>query len=345
MRPYVDVLVVGGGPIGLAAAIETRMLGLSVAVLEPRAGPIDKACGEGLMPGAVAALARLGVFPNGHVIEGISYQQRTWRAEHRFRGGTGLGVRRTELHRALSARCTELAIERIPERLASYEQRGTHLHAAGIRASWLLGCDGLHSKVRRLSGLQRSSRRHAAGAKRFGYRRHFEIEPWSNLVEVHWGAEVEAYVTPVGPGLVGVAILGPGGIDFDTALASIPSLAERLAGAPPGSALRAAGPLRQRTTRRTSGRILLVGDSAGYVDALTGEGIRVGLAQAQAAVAAIHAETPGAYERTWGRATRDFRIVTLGLLGLAHSPLRGAIVPIASRLPRVFGAVVERLAR
>lgn len=345
MSPEVDVLVVGGGPIGLASAIEARMLGLSVAVLEPRAGPIDKACGEGLMPGAVQALARLGVFPNGHVIEGISYRQGTRRVDHRFRSRAGLGVRRTELHAALSARCDELGIERIPGRLDAYEQRESDVLAAGIRASWLLGCDGLHSKVRRLSGLERPMRRHASRAKRFGYRRHFEIAPWSNLVEVHWGADVEAYVTPVGPGLVGVAILGPSGVDFDTALAGVPELAKRLAGAPLGSSLRAAGPLRQRTRRRTAGRVLLVGDSAGYVDALTGEGLRVGLAQAEAAVAAIHAGTPGAYERSWGRVTRDFRILTVGLIALAHSPLRGSIVPLASRIPRVFGGVVERLAQ
>ena len=52
----VDVAVVGAGPIGLAAAIEARLAGLSAVVIEPRSFPIDKACGEGLMPGAVAAL-------------------------------------------------------------------------------------------------------------------------------------------------------------------------------------------------------------------------------------------------------------------------------------------------
>lgn len=344
MRPDVDVLVVGGGPIGLASAIEARMLGLSVAVLEPRAGPIDKACGEGLMPGAVTALARLGVFPEGQAIEGISYRQGTSRVDHRFRDRAGLGVRRTKLQAALAARCTALGVERVSGRLDSYEQRDAAVRAAGIRASWLLGCDGLHSKVRRLSGLESPMRRPASRVKRFGYRRHFEIAPWSDLVEVHWGMDVEAYVTPVAPDLVGVAILGPAGVDFDAALAGIPELAERLADAPPGP-LRAAGPLRQRTRHRTAGRVLLVGDAAGYVDALTGEGLRVGLAQAEVAVAAVNAGTPSAYERSWGAATRDFRTLTLGLLVAARSPLRGAIVPLAGRLPRVFGAAVERLAR
>ena len=56
-----DLLVAGGGPVGLATALYAARAGLDVAVVEPRDGAIDKACGEGLMPGAVAALADLGV--------------------------------------------------------------------------------------------------------------------------------------------------------------------------------------------------------------------------------------------------------------------------------------------
>ena len=73
MTPDADLLIIGGGPVGLAAAIEGRLAGLSVIVVEPRATPVDKACGEGLMPGAVAALARLGVDPQGHTLTGIRY--------------------------------------------------------------------------------------------------------------------------------------------------------------------------------------------------------------------------------------------------------------------------------
>ena len=71
----IDLLIAGGGPVGLAAAIEARLLGLTVAVIEPRNAPIDKACGEGLMPGAVSLLAGLGVQPVGHPFAGIGYYQ------------------------------------------------------------------------------------------------------------------------------------------------------------------------------------------------------------------------------------------------------------------------------
>ena len=60
-----DLLIVGGGPGGLATALHARRQGLSVIVAEPRERPIDKACGEGLMPGVLAALTSLGVHPAG----------------------------------------------------------------------------------------------------------------------------------------------------------------------------------------------------------------------------------------------------------------------------------------
>ncbi|MBX9245744.1 monooxygenase, partial [Actinotalea ferrariae] len=95
--------------------------------------------------------------------------------------------------------------------------------------------------------------------------------------------------------------------------------------------------------RRTAGRVRLVGDASGYVDALTGEGLRVGLAQARAAVATL--DDPLAYERAWVQATRDYRVLTGGLVAWATSPLRRGIVPVAAGIPPLFGAIVERLAR
>ena len=337
----VDVLVVGGGPVGLASAIEARLAGLTVALVEPRDGDVDKACGEGLMPGALPLLARLGVDPDGMPLRGVSYRTETRRADHLFRSGEGRGVRRTTLHRALADRATELGITRVAARVEAVLQTNSTVTAAGLTARYLLAGDGLHSSVRRQVGLERAVR----GSRRFGLRRHFAVAPWNDLIEVHWTREAEVYITPIAPGLTGVAVLGPPRTDFDTAVEEVSELAERLAGVDAVTEVRGAGPFRQRAKARTAGRVLLVGDASGYVDAITGEGLRLGFEQAAVAVAAVADDTPTRYEREWRRVTRDFRVLTHGLVAAAGSPLRGGIVPAASALPGLYGAIVERLAR
>jgi len=336
----VDVIVAGGGPVGLAAAINARLAGLSVAVIEPRDGAIDKACGEGLMPGALPVLARLGVDPVGMPLRGVSYRDGTRVADHRFVAGEGRGVRRLVLQQALADRADELGVQRIAGRVDSVEQHEREVRAAGLTASWLLACDGLHSRIRNSLGLERAV---PSVGRRFGMRQHFAIAPWNDLIEVHWTPRAELYVTPVSPDTVGIAALGPKGTDLAAAIRSLPYLAERVLGAPSASELRGAGPFRQRATRRQAGRVLLVGDASGYVDAITGEGLRLGFEQARVAVESLAGGE--SYERAWNRATRDFRMLTSGLVRAASSPLRPLIVPAAHRLPRLYGAVVERLAR
>ncbi len=339
-----DVLVVGGGPVGLAAALHARRAGYDVLVIDRRTGVIDKACGEGLLPGALAAVLDLGVDPPGHVLSGISYRDARRHADHAFTAGPGRGVRRTALHAALRDRALAegVVVEHGTLRALRQDARGVDadIDRAGsprtLRADWVLGCDGLHSTVRRLAGLEVP----AHGRARFGLRTHYRVAPWTDLVEVHWAAAAEAYVTPVAPDVVGVAVLGPRG-PVDPGVFG--ELAGRLRGAPVLGRVRGAGPLRQRARRRTAGRVRLVGDASGYVDALTGEGVRVGLAQAEAVVR--HLDDAAAYERAWARATRDYRVLTSGLLAWAASPARGAIVPAASAAPWLYGAVVERLAR
>ncbi|MES2171423.1 MAG: FAD-dependent monooxygenase [Actinomycetota bacterium] len=338
----IDVVIVGGGPVGVAAAIEARMRGLSATVIEPREGAIDKACGEGLMPGALPALARLGVDPPGFTLRGVSYRNGTRSVDHLFATGNGRGVRRTTLHAALHDRAAALGVDFVMARVDALEQNADSVTAAGIRGRYLLAADGLHSTVRRLVGLDRPV---PARRRRYGLRRHFVMEPESDLIEIYWTPAVEAYVTAVGGGIVGIAMLGGRGTDFDAMIAAIPDLARRVRGRETASSLRGSGPFRQGSARRAAGRVMLVGDASGYVDAITGEGVRVGLAQAHAAIECVAADTPRAYERAWSSSTRDFRMLTAGLVAVATSPFRGAIVPVAAALPGVFGATVDRLAR
>lgn len=350
MAEAAELIVVGAGPVGLAAAIEARRSGIDVVLIESREGPIDKACGEGLMPGALAALHRLGVDPPGQTIAGIAYVDATRRVEHRFAAETvGRGVRRTVLQLALAERAAEVGVRFARDRVVAVRQeRGTvSVSLAGtdttLTAEWVIAADGLHSPIRRMVGLERPPQRQSR--RRFGIRRHYAVAPWSDLVEVHWSAEVEAYVTPVGPHVVGVALLGPRHIDLDAALASIPPLVARLADAPAVSSARGAGPLLQRTSARTRGKVMLVGDASGYVDALTGEGLRVGFAQARSAIAAVVVGSPAQYERDWRAETRDFRVLTTALVAAARSPVRARIVPAAAAQPQLYARIVERLAR
>ncbi len=332
-----DILVVGGGPAGLAAALYARAQGLSVVVADPRRPPIDKACGEGLMPGGVRALAALEVHPAGIPFRGIAYVNGTQRAEARFRDGLGLGIRRTTLHSAMAGRVTGVGAEWLSRKVSSVTQDRDGVSAAGLRVRYLVAADGLHSEVARDVGIGAR----VGTPRRFGVRRHYRVQPWSDVVEVHWSAWGEAYVTPVEPGLVGVAILS----SVRPELNWFPRLADLLEGVPHGRE-RGCGPMRRLVSRRVAGRVLFIGDAAGYEDALTGEGISLAIKQAEAATAAIIAEQPARYERAWHGITRRYRVITRALV-LATRPevTRRAIVPACRAVPCAFGAAVNMLSR
>lgn len=332
-----DLLVVGGGPAGLTTALHARRQGLSVIVAEPRETPVDKACGEGLMPGGLAELAALGVDPAGLPLRGIAYVDEHRRAEACFRNGPGRGVRRTTLHATLTALAKTQDTDWVSTRVTKIEQDATGVTAAGVRARWLVAADGLHSSVRAAAGIDVV----AGSPRRYGVRRHFCVPAWSEFVEVYWSPFGEAYVTPVEPDLVGVAILSRGRPD----LAWFPRLSQRLGDATHTRAL-GCGPLRQVVSRRVAGRVLLVGDAAGYEDALTGEGISLAVKQAGAAVAAIVDDNPSSYEAAWRRITRDYRLLTRSLvLATATRAGRRLVVPASARLPAVFKLAVNTLAR
>ncbi|WP_298332487.1 NAD(P)/FAD-dependent oxidoreductase [Haloactinopolyspora sp.] len=336
-----DLVIAGGGPVGLAAALYAVRAGLSVVLYEPRAGTIDKACGEGLMPGAVAALAGLGVHPAGHRLRGIRYIAGDRRAHADFRAGPGLGVRRTTLHAALRCALDATAVQVVAEPVTKVTQDATGIVANDTRGRYLIAADGLHSRLRRQLGLEAP----VPAVRRFGLRRHLQTAPWTDYVEVHWSRWAEAYVTPVGPDLVGVAILTTRRASFDEQVDAFDDLRERVRGCAVSS-VRGAGPLRQRTRRRVAGRALLAGDASGYVDALTGEGIALGMAQAREAVAAVAAGRPQQYEQAWRRVTRRYDVLTRSLVAVTSvRPGRRALVPMAAALPRVFSAAVDQLAR
>ncbi|MER6770250.1 FAD-dependent monooxygenase [Streptomyces bacillaris] len=335
----IDILIAGGGPAGLAAAIRAARAGLEAVVVEPRPAPVDKACGEGIMPGGLTALHALGVHPVGHPLRGIRYTDGLRSAQAPFRGAYGLGVRRTALHTALHERAEALGVRIVEGKVREVRQDAHTVTAAGLAARWLIAADGLHSPLRRALGLDHP----APGPGRYGLRRHYRTAPWSDLVEVHWSPHAEAYVTPVDEHLVGVAVLSRDRRPYADHLAAFPALAARLTG-PGATPVRGAGPLRQRARGPRAGRVLLVGDAAGYTDALTGEGIALAVATATAAVGCLVAGRPEEYPARWRRATRRYRLLTHALLGAAgHPATRPLIVAAAHRAPALFRTAVRAL--
>ncbi len=343
-----SVVVVGGGPVGMYAAIAAALRGVTVSVIEKRPEPVDKACGEGLMPSALQALDGIGVDPSGVDFRGIRYLDAAGvRQVHASLGvRPGRGVRRTTLMTALEVRAAQLAIPVVRDRVVSVDQSGevVSLEAASgrrFRADVVLACDGLGSTTRDRLGLDV---RHTRPA-RFGLRQHYGVAPWSDDVEVYWGTDEEAYVTPVAPDLVGVALLGPRGGPFETRLQRFPALVDRLRDAVASGPVLGAGPLRRQARRPLHDRVLLVGDAAGYVDALTGEGLAVGFTSARAAVSAVASGDLEQYSQDWRHVTRRFRWSTEVLLRTTQSRgPRRAMLPLADALPAVFRRAVRQLA-
>jgi menaquinone-9 beta-reductase len=341
------LVIVGGGPVGLACAIFARKAGLTPLILESGVADGDKACGEGLMPGVTPLLEELGIDPPGMDLVGVSYRQNATVVNHRFPDRPGRGVRRTTLVDALRERAAGLGVERRRERVTSVKVLASTVSlglASGetIEAAYVVACDGLHSTVAKELGLIAATPRLG---RRYGLRQHFATTPWSSFIEVYYAGSSELYITPVDENTVGVAVLGKKGVNLMDTIHQVPEVQQHLEGVASASSLRGAGPFPHRVKKAQVGRVLLVGDAAGYVDAITGEGLRVGFAQAKEAVQAIASNQPASYPKRWRFVTREFRVLTRGLVVMASSPLRGSIVPLAKALPGVFGMVVNRLAR
>jgi len=347
-----DVLIAGGGPAGLAAAIRAAQRGCTTVLFERAEAPPDKACGEGLMPSGVRELEKLGArIERSAPFHGIRYLQEDGSAvEARFRGGAGLGVRRIVLVEALRARAQESGAVLRRGTVQSARALGDRIEVnAGdetLEARLLIAADGLHSPLRRAAGLAEAAPPTPA---RYGIRRHFALAPWSDLVEVYWSPGVEAYVTPVGPDCVNVAMLCDGGGAFDDLLARFPRLKDRLSGAPHASESRGAGPLLQKVRARHAERTALLGDAAGYVDAITGQGLSLAFAASALLFETLPADlsqdlAPALrrYDRGLRRRWLGYSLPAHALVTLSRHPtLRRHAIRSVSAIPGAFAALVR----
>jgi len=358
-----DVAVVGGGPAGLAVAALAARQGLSVTLLEREPLPHDKACGEGVMRPGLRVLEALGVLErlpatDAGAIRGVRYVQEDGSAlEGPLPGSGGLGIRRTALSSALLEAAAAAGVE-VRDRTALRSHRRTdeamvlETDTEALPARVLVAADGLHSALRRAEELDLPPR----GGRRFGLRQHFAVAPWTDRVEVHLSPGAEAYVTPCGPSRVGVAFLWSDGLRAQTPtvatfLGSFPLLARRLARAEPDSEPRGAGPFLQRTRRRVAPRFALLGDAAGYVDAITGEGMSVALVCAESLAACLpdvirrggDVRAFGPYEATARREFRKYAWTASAVLALARRPrLRRSVLASLAQRPAAFRWLLAR---
>ena len=283
-----DVFVIGGGPAGLAAAIAACSRGLRVTVADGNRAPIDKACGEGLMPDAIAAAGRIGIVlpeSEGFHFRGIGFhgEGRSMAAE--FPYGLGLGIRRTSLHTHLVEQAGRAGVDMLwSTPVTGIEQSAVQTKNGRITTRWIIGADGSGSRVRRWAGLHRFTR----NSQRFASRQHFAVKPWTDLVEIYWGDACQVYVTPVSPEEVCVAFIShTPGTRLADAWRRFPQLEARLGSKMPSSNERGAVTATSRLRTVVRDHVALIGDASGSVDAITGQGHCQGFQQAEALAGAL----------------------------------------------------------
>ena len=331
MGQKTDVFVVGGGPAGLAAAIAARKRGFDVIVADGAEPPIDKACGEGLMPDTLAALRNLGVKLNpaeGFAFRGARFIGEGAQVDASFPTGQGIGLRRPVLHQRMIEQAEKVGVTLLWRTcVTGLSSQGVSAAGKTIRARWIIGADGIRSRVRRWCGLGGAVK----GRPRFAFRRHYSVKPWTDCVEIYWGRDAQAYVTPVGPQDICVVLISRSAAVRSASIAAdFPVLADHL-GSAEGSPDEGAVTLTCGLQRVYRDRVALIGDASGSVDAITGEGLCLSFHQATALADAL--------------ASGDLRRYQAAHQRLAHRPaLMGRLLLLLDNHPRVRHRALRALA-
>ena len=353
-----DVFIAGAGPAGLACAIASAQLGLSVEMADGNSPPIDKACGEGLLPETVSLLTSLGIPPErlspdaSHPLLGIRFigpprsSGPGRRAEALFSSRAGLGLERKTLHQTLLERACALGVRIHWKTVVSSMESPAGRAEVAIRTNrslhrsrFLIGADGHASRIRSLSGLD-SGR---VSSRRFGLRQHFLMAPWSSLVEVYWSDRGEAYVTPVADNKICVAFLAHQRFSsVHDALSHFPELRSRLCLAPPADSPRGAISVARRLDRVRAGNVALLGDASGSVDAITGQGLSLAFRQAQALAEACRSGYLHGYQARHRAIMRMPALMSRSMLLMDRYPfVRNATIRSFASVPALFYTLLE----
>jgi flavin-dependent dehydrogenase len=293
-----DVLVIGGGPAGLATAIAARMKGFEVTVADGASPPIDKACGEGLMPGTMAALRELGVAigpGDGQAWRGVCFKDAQTTVEANFSDANGFGIRRTILHQKMAERAQDCGVTLLWNTpVVGLSADGAIVGDGLVKAKWIIGADGVHSRVRRWIGLEAKGRQ----ATRFAQRQHFHVKAWTDFMEIHWGEAAQAYVTPLGNDETCVSLISRDPrMRLEDAWREFPRLASQLGNAKATTTERGAVTVTRSLRQVYRGNVALTGDASGSVDAITAEGLYLSFHQAIALAGALDRGDLETYQR------------------------------------------------
>jgi menaquinone-9 beta-reductase len=337
-----EVIIVGAGPAGIVAGIAARRLGLHATILDARTPPIDKPCGEGILPQGAAALRRLGISlppESAFPFRGIRFVDEEHSARADFAGATGFSVRRVKLHHLLVNHAIEAGVEfRWGARVTQIDKDAVTTAKERLSYRWLVGADGQNSQVRKWAGLDPRIGR----GKRFGFCSHYRVKPWSDVAEVHWAGGCQIFITPMAEQEVGVAVLSRDPtLRLQGALRRFPVLAEKLRGA-------------EQTTRETGDatslrilpaiareRVALIGDASGTVDAVTGHGLSLSFQQAIPLAEAMRLDDPVHYQRAHKQiAAVPITMTRLMLLMAGNDWIRRRTIRLFQKTPGLFSKLL-----
>lgn len=302
------IAIAGGGLAGLSAALFLARDGHQVTVYERQRGPIDRVCGEGMLPFGVALLAELGLrdqaIAAGMPFHGVRYVCQDQVAEGRFPSGQhGLGIARAQLDRLLRERAQQVGV---------MLREGEPLEPGTIGESCILAADGIHSGWARIAGHR------TRASRRLGLRFRLETAP-PQRVEVHFFAGFEIYLTPVARDGLSVAfLLDPDRLALPGAqlrafclehfASAFPHLADL---SPRDLAMR--GPIAARPGSATPS-LHLLGDAAQAFDPISGAGMSFALTCAH--LASRHLDSPSDYWRALAPHRRALGTMTRLVLAL-----------------------------